>query len=129
MKVLLFGRGSIGQRHERNLLAQDPSVCLVVAEPDYNPRAQIFGAGFTYEGRGAGLAQHPNADAAIIASPSDFHLEQARALSKCRIPFLVEKPACRSWEAKDLEAIVERFSPRAAVGFCWRFDPGAPRER
>lgn len=84
IKFLVLGHGSIGRRHAVNLRALCSDAQIVIADPKR--------PGVDFSDWRDALAVHPNATAAIIASPTDCHDEQMWALAGLGIPFLCEKP-------------------------------------
>jgi predicted dehydrogenase len=124
LRVLLIGAGWVARRHRDAVLAAGDRVVWVV-DPDVQ--------------RAAGLAGHPagasvcasiaewdgEADAAIVASPSAVHLEQAIALVRRGLPVLVEKPhRLPGQRADDLLAEAERRGVPVQVGMSTRFGDG-----
>lgn len=117
MKILLFGLGSIGTRHRRNLLSLRPDAQVVAADPDEARAAD-------YRDEWQMLIEHTDADGAIIASPTAHHAAQMQWLCDYGIPFLVEKPIGTIDELAALRQLVEvvtRSEGRCAVGFNYRF--------
>ena len=114
MKVLLFGLGSIGQRHARNLRVLRPNAEIVCVDPDDSISLHTDWR--------AALADHPGADCAIIASPTPAHLDQAIALRVLSIPFYVEKPIGTPDQAEQWTRLDNGF--RCAVGYQYRFYSG-----
>ena len=111
MKVLLFGLGSIGQRHARNLRVLRPNAEIVCVDPDDSISLHTDWR--------AALADHPGADCAIIASPTPAHLDQAIALRVLSIPFYVEKPIGTPDQAEQWTRLDNGL--RCAVGYQYRF--------
>lgn len=85
MKLLIIGCGSIGSRHARNAQALGHSVALCDPIPE---RGQ-------YTDYKAAL-QRENVDAAVVASPSNLHVEAARYLAEKGVPIFMEKPLATS---------------------------------
>ena len=122
MKVLLFGFGSIGQRHSRNLLHIDHDCQLVIVDPYARPPASVSPVYYTSPDLAA--QHHADADFAVIASPDQCHLQQMAMLAELRIPFYVEKPICTSAQLPGLDDIIRTVDARGlrcAVGFQYRF--------
>lgn len=76
------------------------------------------------------LANHADtAQAAIIASPTEFHLDQLAAAMRWDIPCYVEKPVCIKDDLEEFRALLERSPERAqarsTVGFQYRMHPHA----
>lgn len=103
MKTLLVvGSGSIGTRHARNarLLGLD----VVVSDVDESRAralAQEVGAKAHYADYKKALAEMPEIDAAVIATPSGLHVEEALYLAGKGMPIFMEKPLATSLEGLD----------------------------
>src|SRR3990170_3058952 len=122
MKVIIFGLGSIGSRHTKNLEILRPDVEQIWADPVFEAQLNrwILSMPNKYTDWHTALAAHPDADAAIIASPTEAHLEQATALRDAGIPFYLEKPI----GTLDQVAQFARLNvDRCAVGYQYRFHP------
>ncbi len=132
MKVLLFGHGNIGRRHKVSIEVLRPEAEIIIADPlagDMRFWKRIWTANpgeATFEDAGhekyvdwrEALAVHADADAAVIASPTGVHLEQAQALADKDIPTLCEKPPWdvgQAWGPND--------DPPIVFAFCYRFHP------
>lgn len=142
MKILIFGLGSIGQRHLDNLRSLRSDARIVIADPrlfqefrDESGR-QIFLTSTTIIGGNLGesiyymdwheeLLAHPDSDAAIIASPTEAHLEQMFALWNKNIPFYCEKPLCSIDQLSKITYGVSQ--ERSAAGHQYRFHPAIHR--
>lgn len=85
MKLLIIGCGSIGSRHARN--AQVLGHSVVLSDPNHE-RGQYTDYKVALE--------HERIDAAVVASPSNLHVEAARYLAEKRIPICIEKPLATS---------------------------------
>lgn len=126
VKVLILGVGSIGHRHGMNVRALHPRANLVLADPRFAhpfPNQELIEAfdtpGNVFADWRAALAAHPDATAAIIASPTDCHGEQMWALAQASIPFYVEKPLGTVDIPSD--------AVRCATGFQYRYHPAMPK--
>lgn len=112
MRILILGNGSIGQRHARNLQQLRPGVTVVTIDPvapaDYSDYTLAL------DGR--------RYDAAIIASPTDWHASHMMALAEQGINFLVEKPLAAMGATRET-AVRTAANLRCAVGFQWRYHP------
>ena len=93
MRVLLSGPGLIGTKHAELLALSDRSLLVgIVAPPHAENIAFAAERGLPlYSSLEDALAK-TSFDAAIIASPNEFHMPQALACLKHGIPVLVEKP-------------------------------------
>ena len=93
MRVLLSGPGLIGKKHAELLAQSDHSLLVGIVAP-LHPENIAFAAERElplYSSLEDALAK-TSFDAAIIASPNEFHMPQALACLKHGIPVLVEKP-------------------------------------
>lgn len=68
------------------------------------------------------LAEHPDVDAVLVASPQHVHLEGIRAACKAKKPLFTEKPLSRTLEqAHEAVRLVEEAGIVAQVGFVRRY--------
>ena len=117
MKIIVLGLGSIGTRHAANMREMS-TVELVTADPE--PRRQSV----DYHDWRKCVIENIDSHGAIIASPSEWHLEQMLLLNTVGIPFFVEKPICLRDQVDALcHVLAGRVSHKCAVGFCYRFHP------
>ena len=134
MKALVFGLGNIGVRHVRNLKALRPDCLIVGADPRLaGPLQSAISNGYydslpvtyLYEDWRKALERHPDADAAIIASPTQFHMEQMEAFAARSIPFYVEKPliALEQMNPMMIDLLDDCADLHCAVDFQYRFHP------
>jgi predicted dehydrogenase len=114
MRVAVVGAGSAGARHVRHLIGLghqavtfDPCITLDGVEPATSVESALAGA-----------------DAAIIASPSAFHIEHALAAISAHVPVLVEKPlATTHADGMRLAVAATRADTLIAVAMNLRFLP------
>jgi len=96
MKILVIGCGSIGRRHARNARAIGAEVILC----DINQvRMQEFGKEIGASGYFTNFedaAKLSGCNMAIVATPSNFHIEPASALLNSGCHVMMEKPLCTS---------------------------------
>ena len=107
-RVLVVGAGSIGTRHARVLAAAGADVAVCDPDP---ARATAAGARVVdfHPGQFGGY------DAVVIASPSVFHLEQARAALRTSARVLVEKPLATC--AAGLDDLADEAGARLMVAY------------
>ena len=87
-RVAVIGLGSIGSRHAQNL--SDMGVLVTGFDPDIERRAAATGVGIaTVPEREMALE---TSDAAIIASPTPYHIDDLAAAIDANCHTLVEKP-------------------------------------
>lgn len=132
MKVLLFGFGSVGTRHARNLhaLGHHP----LAADPLSLPPAPGDGWLMFYRNWGALLADHGDADAAVIASPTECHEEQSEMLDSLHMPYYVEKPLMtveqyRQYTELEFGTYYDDPAFRCAIGHQYRWHAAMPQVR
>ena len=123
MRIALLGAGRIGRLHARVLAAQTEVSEIIVA--DVVPgRARELAA--ECNGRAVGSVEEAldDADAVVIATPTDVHATLVRAAVERGLPTFCEKPlAFDLGETADLVGRVERAGVPLQVGFQRRFDP------
>jgi predicted dehydrogenase len=93
LRILLSGPGLMGRKHAELLARSEFSELAVVVAPR-TPKNVEFGdlwGAPVFVSVDAAL-ENVDVDAAIIASPNEFHCDQALACIDHRIPALVEKP-------------------------------------
>ena len=114
MKLLIIGCGSIGSRHARNARALGHSV--VLCDPD-SKRGQ-------YPDYKQAL-EHECIDAAVVASPSNLHVEAAQYLAQNGIPIFMEKPLATSLDGiKNLLQIVKEKGVITMMAQSYRWHEG-----
>jgi predicted dehydrogenase len=121
MRIAVIGLGSIGSRHARNLAALGHEVI------GFDPVVRLEATCSRAETLMEALAQ---AQAAVVATPSSMHAEQAICALENDVPVLVEKPL--SVDPEDSEKIVSLARARAVscgVAMNLRFHPAIARLR
>jgi UDP-N-acetylglucosamine 3-dehydrogenase len=120
LRGAVLGLGMIGRHHAR-LLQASPDVDFVGAvDPDGDRFASVHDPGRVF----ASIGDLPELDFAIVAVPTEGHLEAVRALVARGTHVLVEKPlAATTAEAQELIDVVSAAGVRAAVGHVERFNP------
>lgn len=122
MKILVVGCGSIGRRHARNARALGAEVVLCDVDV---VRLQKFGeeiGAVRYFSDYIEAARHSGADAAIVATPSNLHIEPARALLAAGMHVFMEKPLCTSVaDAVELRPLVRESGRVFMMGHTFRF--------
>ncbi len=121
MKALVAGLGSIGMRHARNMKALGIET-IAGMDPDPARRDRFSGeiGGATFAALEDALGDAP--DIAVIASPSRYHIEQARQCAAALCHLLIEKPLGVSADGvDDLAEAVRAGGLFAHVGSNWKF--------
>lgn len=124
MRFILIGAGSIGRRHLQNLLTLGHDVAAIA---DASPqrleelRAVCPGAVLTAD---ADKALAESADAALICSPPNFHVPQARRAVARGLHVFIEKPLAESLTGTEALANEAATAKRVAFVACnLRFHP------
>lgn len=124
MKALVVGGGSIGTRHLRNLKKLGVA-SLAVVETDGARREAVsaeIGAS-SFASLADGLRWEP--DFAVVASPTNLHIEQALAIARLGVALFVEKPLAHTARGLlELVELVEKKQLTSLVGCNMRFHPG-----
>ena len=126
MKFLCIGAGSIGKRHLRNLLAIgiDPAD-LTATDPRADRRDEVVAMGIrsVFKSHEAALAE-ANYDAAIVCSPTSYHIPHAIQLAERGIHILMEKPLAHNLEGlDDLKTAVDANNVTLVLAYIFRFSP------
>ena len=122
MKVLVVGCGSIGRRHARNAaaLGAEVALCDLSMERMRELGAEIGTSEYYVDIERA--VSVSGAGAAVVATPSNLHVEPARILLEAGINVLMEKPLCSDLsEAAGLKKIVDASPLVFMMGHTYRF--------
>ncbi|RMH08883.1 MAG: gfo/Idh/MocA family oxidoreductase [Nitrospirae bacterium] len=116
-RVLVIGRGSIGQKHERNAHALGATVVTVDPDPDRN-------ANFLTLDQALSAFPPDFFTHAVVACPVAHHLSTLVELLDFGVPaILVEKPLARLDEYQRAANLLTGILPhRVFMGFNWRFN-------
>lgn len=123
IRLAVIGAGMMGANHARVAMGlRDAELCYVVDSDLDRARAiaEITGVEATDDPRSI----VSEIDAAVVAVPTDHHVEVASALLKSGIDVLIEKPLAPSVEeAAGLDQLATRLGRVLAVGHIERFNP------
>jgi UDP-N-acetylglucosamine 3-dehydrogenase len=120
LRGAVLGLGMIGRHHAR-LLQASPEVDFAGA---VDPDGDVYGAVHDPAKVFASAEELPEVDFAIVAVPTEYHLDGVRSLAARGVHMLVEKPlAATTAEAQEVIDIVRAAGVRAAVGHVERFNP------
>lgn len=122
MRVSIFGCGSIGKRHARNLLSLGVRD-IVASDPRADRRAEMETLGVrTVPDHRQALE---GAQVAFVCSPTSLHLAQAWDAAEQGCHLFIEKPLSTSPEGcEKLASLVEGNGLKSLVGCNFRFHPG-----
>jgi hypothetical protein len=120
-RMAIVGLGSIGRRHLRVLKTIRPEIEVVLVRSGKGgdwPEEDLA----SFDVRTAADAVSIGVDAAIIASPAPFHVEQAKTMVKSGIPVLIEKPLSdRKAGVDELAALAKKNDVKALIGYVLRY--------
>jgi UDP-N-acetylglucosamine 3-dehydrogenase len=120
LRGAVLGLGMIGRHHAR-LLQTSPDVDFVGA---VDPGGDRFGAVHDPAKVYAAPQDLPEVDFAIVAVPTETHLDAVRTMAARGAHLLIEKPlAATSAEAREIIEVVDAAGVRAGVGHVERFNP------
>ncbi len=116
--ILIVGYGSVGQRHAGNLTELGCEISSVDPRPDRRADTST-----NFETLEAALAAG-SYDGAVVATPTAFHVAQAKTLLAAGIPVLLEKPISIDLAAaQDLAATQAQTQVPLLLGYTWRWWP------
>lgn len=122
MKILVVGCGSIGRRHARNAaaLGAEVALCDPSMERMHELAAEIGTDECYVDIECAVLAS--GARAAVVATPTNLHVQPARILLEAGVHVLMEKPLCSNLsEALGLKELVDASPLIFMMGHTYRF--------
>ncbi len=125
-KLLIVGSGSIGRRHTKN--ARKLGVSVVICDTDFERAKEVaeeVGAEGCYSSYQEACEKEKDIAVAVIATPSQFHIEQAIFLSNREVHILVEKPLAVEMNGIDsLIKIIHEKNVVAMMAQSYRFHEG-----
>ena len=119
-RILVVGFGSVGLRHAQNLAKRGARITVVDKRSERKgPEGlHLFGFHTTIESA-LDVSQY---DGAVIATPTAFHVEDAKKLVKAGCAILLEKPPAVDYEsALALAAAEEKAMKPILLGYTWRW--------
>jgi myo-inositol 2-dehydrogenase / D-chiro-inositol 1-dehydrogenase len=124
LRVALIGAGRMGRAHLQALGdARDVETAAVV-EPLEPVRDELRARGLRTFGHVDELLDAGDVDAAILAAPTDLHLELVAALARAGLPVLCEKPCgARSDETAEAVRLTADAGVVLQIGYWRRFVP------
>lgn len=125
--LLIVGCGSIGQRHAKN--AKSIGIKNIMLFDINFERLRSFaeelGTDFYYTSFDELFENNPNIDAAVIATPSALHIENAKFLAEKNINIFVEKPLSNNLNGVDeLIGAINANNIVGMMGQSYRFHEG-----
>ncbi|NJC68343.1 Gfo/Idh/MocA family oxidoreductase [Planosporangium thailandense] len=121
-KVVLVGTGSMGSLHARVLFQSERCDLIRVVDPNREAGTGIanrYGAKWTPE-----LGDLSDADAVVLAAPTEHHHKIAHDILAADKPLLIEKPVCGSLaESEEIVELSEKRGLPLVCGLLERFNP------
>jgi myo-inositol 2-dehydrogenase/D-chiro-inositol 1-dehydrogenase len=130
VRIAIVGAGRMGRTHLAALRDSSEVVVAAVVEPLAEVRDELAATGMRTHARTEELLAAGQFDAALVAAPSDLHLELVSQLAAAGRPILCEKP-CGLGAEETAEAIraAETAGVVLQVGYWRRFVPQLVRLR
>lgn len=125
--ILIFGCGSIGQRHAINAkkIGIEKIILFDIDQFRLKEFAQKIGTKFYYCELNSLFEENPFIQAAIISTPSSLHVSNAKLLAEHNINLFIEKPLSNTLEGiEELESLVEERELIIMMGQSYRFHEG-----
>jgi myo-inositol 2-dehydrogenase/D-chiro-inositol 1-dehydrogenase len=124
VRLAVLGAGRMGRAHLAALAEARAAVTAAVVEPVPAIREELAAGGIrTYEAVDE-LLDHGDVDAALVAAPTDLHLELIATLASAGLPILCEKPCgLRAEDTAEAVRIAEDAGVVLQVGYWRRFVP------
>lgn len=122
--IALVGAGRMGRAHLQALERTHRLRVVAVVDPSPEARAAASAQGLAAFASPDELLRAAPVDAAVVAVPTDSHLQVLRSLIGAGLPVLCEKPCGRSpQEAREAGELAERAGVVLQIGFWRRFVP------
>ena len=124
VRVAVVGAGRMGRTHLRALAAAPGADPAAVVEPVASVREELAAAGLQTHASVEELLAAGGIDAALIAAPTDLHVELVAELAAAGLPILCEKPCgLRPHETADAMRSAAAAGIPFQVGYWRRFVP------
>ncbi|MCW2643373.1 MAG: putative oxidoreductase [Dactylosporangium sp.] len=121
-KIVLVGTGSMGSLHARVLFQSERCDLVRIVELDEavgTDIAERYGARWTPE-----VGDLTDADAVVLAAPTECHHRIAHDVLAADKPLLIEKPVCGSLdESEEIVELADRRDLPLVCGLLERFNP------
>ena len=124
VSLAIVGFGRIGRIHADNILANDNMTLKMVVDPFLGLEEALVKREVGQSKNIDDLLAHQNIDGVIICSPSNYHVDQIKQISKKTKNIFCEKPLGLSInEIVEVQSLVNNNELNLHVGFNRRFDP------
>lgn len=122
LKIALVGAGQMAQHHARVIAASDHAQLAVVVDTDLRRAEQLASASWARSS--VDMEEALACDAAVIATPTEAHLDVSLPFIEAGKPVLVEKPVAA--DVDETRRLIEASRSRDVplmCGFVERFNP------
>ncbi|HMK32148.1 MAG TPA: Gfo/Idh/MocA family oxidoreductase [Nitrosopumilaceae archaeon] len=127
LKILILGCGSIGTRHAKNLksIGEKNIILCDKDQTRLQSLANIIGTNLLYVDYRQAVKENKDLLAAIICTPTSYHVEQALYFAKNGINLFIEKPLSHNLDkVKSLQKIVDSNKLVVMMGHSYMFEFG-----
>ena len=122
--LAIVGFGRIGRIHADNILSMQHANLKMIVDPILDSDEGLKRRGIQQSKNIADLFSLQKIDGVIICSPSNYHVEQIKELSKATKNIFCEKPLGLSIkEIMEVKSLVDSKNLNLHIGFNRRFDP------
>ena len=122
--LAIVGFGRIGRIHADNILSMQHANLKMIVDPILDIDEGLKKRGIQQSKNIADLFSFQKIDGVIICSPSNYHVEQIKELSKATKNIFCEKPLGLSIkEIMEVKSLVDSKNLNLHIGFNRRFDP------
>ena len=122
--LAIVGFGRIGRIHADNILSMQHANLKMIVDPILDIDEGLKRRGIQQSKNIADLFSLQKIDGVIICSPSNYHVEQIKELSKATKNIFCEKPLGLSIkEIMEVKSLVDSKNLNLHIGFNRRFDP------
>ena len=122
--LAIVGFGRIGRIHAENILSMQGANLKMIVDPILDIDEGLKRRGIQQSKNIADLFSLQKIDGVIICSPSNYHVEQIKELSKATKNIFCEKPLGLSIkEIMEVKSLVDSKNLNLHIGFNRRFDP------
>ena len=127
LKLLILGCGSIGSRHAKNLKSLGLEE-LILCDKDYSrlkSLGNIIKTNLLYTDYKKAVNDNHDISAAVICTPTTFHIPHALYFAKKKINLFIEKPLSNNLHnTQTLSSLVSSNNLVAMMGHAFMFEPG-----
>lgn len=129
-RLALIGAGSIGKRHLRTVADTDAADIVAIADPSPAAAELAERSGIPHFADPREMLRGVAPTGAIVATPTEMHLEPSLAALEAGCHLLIEKPiASTVEEAEQISAVATANNREVLVGHHRRYYPNVQRAR